>query len=50
MDPHGVPDTAPRAGRLPEQVLATLPATNPAPAAKSATASEPAAAPTEEKA
>jgi NAD(P)H-quinone oxidoreductase subunit I len=25
IDPHGVPDTAPRAGRLPEQVLATLP-------------------------
>jgi NAD(P)H-quinone oxidoreductase subunit I len=25
MDPHGVPDTAPRAGKLPEQVLATLP-------------------------
>ncbi|MFM7362835.1 MAG: NADH-quinone oxidoreductase subunit NuoI, partial [Cyanobium sp.] len=24
MDPHGVPATAPRAGRLPEQVLATL--------------------------
>jgi NAD(P)H-quinone oxidoreductase subunit I len=26
MDPHGVPADAPRAGLLPEQVLATLPA------------------------
>ena len=33
MDPHGVPDTAPRAGRLPEQVLETLPKTEPAAAA-----------------
>jgi NAD(P)H-quinone oxidoreductase subunit I len=30
MDPHGVPDTAPRAGKLPEQVLATLPKSEPA--------------------
>jgi NAD(P)H-quinone oxidoreductase subunit I len=41
MDPHGVPDTAPRAGRLPEQVLETLPKSEPA---------KPAAAPTQEKA
>jgi len=33
MDPHGVPDTAPRVGRLPEQVLETLPKTEPAAAA-----------------
>ena len=26
IDPHGVPATAPRAGKLPEQVLETLPA------------------------
>ena len=41
MDPHGVPDTSPRAGRLPEQVLETLPKSEPA---------KPAAAPTQEKA
>jgi NAD(P)H-quinone oxidoreductase subunit I len=41
MDPHGVPDTAPRAGRLPEQVLETLPKSEPV---------KPAAVPTEEKA
>jgi NAD(P)H-quinone oxidoreductase subunit I len=29
MDPHGVPDTAPRAGKLPEQVLETLPKADP---------------------
>jgi NAD(P)H-quinone oxidoreductase subunit I len=29
MDPHGVPDTAPRAGKLPEQVLETLPKAEP---------------------
>ena len=34
MDPHDVPATAPRAGRLPEQVLETLP--------RPATASDPA--------
>jgi NAD(P)H-quinone oxidoreductase subunit I len=44
MDPHGVPDTAPRAGRLPEQVLETLPKSEPAAAA------QPAPAPTQEKA
>jgi NAD(P)H-quinone oxidoreductase subunit I len=31
MDPHGVPDTAPRAGKLPEQVLASLPKSESAP-------------------
>jgi NAD(P)H-quinone oxidoreductase subunit I len=36
IDPHGVPDTAPRAGRLPEQVLATLPKAAPAPSAAAA--------------
>ncbi len=41
MDPHGVPDSAPRAGRLPEQVLETLPKSEPV---------KPAAVPTEEKA
>jgi NAD(P)H-quinone oxidoreductase subunit I len=41
MDPHGVPDTAPRAGRLPEQVLETLPKSEPV---------KPAAVPTKEKA
>jgi NAD(P)H-quinone oxidoreductase subunit I len=41
MDPHGVPDTSPRAGRLPEQVLETLPKSEPV---------KPAAAPTQEKA
>jgi NAD(P)H-quinone oxidoreductase subunit I len=44
MDPHGVPDTAPRAGRLPEQVLETLPKT------ESNAAGQAAAAPTQEKA
>jgi NAD(P)H-quinone oxidoreductase subunit I len=30
MDPHGVPDTTPRAGQLPEQVLAAMPESAPA--------------------
>ena len=36
IDPHDVPDTAPRAGRLPEQVVATLPKAAPAPSAAAA--------------
>jgi NAD(P)H-quinone oxidoreductase subunit I len=42
MDPHGVPADAPRAGSLPEQVLASLAASSPAPAATVQTASQPA--------
>jgi len=36
MDPHDVPATAPRVGRLPEQVLETLPKAAPAPSADAA--------------
>jgi NAD(P)H-quinone oxidoreductase subunit I len=42
MDPHDLPADAPRAGSLPEQVLATLAAPTPAPAATVQTASQPA--------
>ena len=42
IEPHGVPDTAPRAGQLPEQVLVTLPKATP-PAAETPAQSAPAA-------
>jgi hypothetical protein len=45
MDPHDLPATTPRVGRLPEQVLETLPKAATAVPDPAATAAEPGATP-----